>query len=82
MDTNGAEHPVERRVVGGVDTHKDLHVAAVVDWFSRRVLSWRGSTTLEAAVWVQGPEGAVARHGPAAIFKTDRSKFKGRSRAA
>ena len=31
MDTNGAEHPVERRVVGGVDTHKDLHVAAVVD---------------------------------------------------
>src|SRR4051812_42643278 len=31
MDTNGAEHSVERHVVGGVDTHKDLHVAAVVD---------------------------------------------------
>ena len=22
---------LERRIVGGVDTHKDLHVAAVVD---------------------------------------------------
>ena len=22
---------IERRIVGGVDTHKDLHVAAVVD---------------------------------------------------
>src|SRR5262249_38116129 len=27
----GGEEGAERRVVGGVDTHKDLHVAAVVD---------------------------------------------------
>jgi transposase len=26
-----AEHPEASHVVGGVDTHKDLHVAAVVD---------------------------------------------------
>ena len=25
------QHPINRRVVGGVDTHKDLHMAAVVD---------------------------------------------------
>lgn len=27
----GAQEVRERHVVGGVDTHKDLHVAAVVD---------------------------------------------------
>jgi hypothetical protein len=27
----GVEEETARRVVGGVDTHKDLHVAAVVD---------------------------------------------------
>lgn len=26
-----AAHPAEAHVIGGVDTHKDLHVAAVVD---------------------------------------------------
>jgi len=30
-----AEHPEAPRVVGGVDTHKDLHVAAVVDHCDR-----------------------------------------------
>jgi transposase len=35
MGTHGAEQPVERRVVGGIDTHKDLHVAAMVDEWDR-----------------------------------------------
>ena len=34
----------ERRIVGGVDTHKDLHVAAVVDEqaFRRRAYGFEG----------------------------------------
>lgn len=34
-----------RRVVGGVDTHKDLHVAAVVDEHDRLVASRSFATT-------------------------------------
>src|ERR1700760_1947865 len=35
----------ERRVVGGVDTHKDLHVAAVVDELDRVLASHCFATT-------------------------------------
>lgn len=39
------ESPAERRVVGGVDTHKDLHVAAVVDEQDRLLGSCSFATT-------------------------------------
>ena len=48
-----------------------VYLAAVVDWFSRRVLSWRVSITLEAAFCVEALEEALARHGPPEIFNTD-----------
>ena len=35
----------ERRIVGGVDTHKDLHVAAVVDEEDRVLGTWSFATT-------------------------------------
>jgi hypothetical protein len=35
----------------------------VLDWFSRRVLSWRLSITMEAAFCVETLEDALARHG-------------------
>ena len=34
-----------RRIVGGVDTHKDLHVAAVVDEQDRVIGTWCFATT-------------------------------------
>ena len=55
-----------------------VYLAAVVDWFSRRVLSWRLSITMEAAFCVEALEEALARHGRPEIFNTDQgSQFTG-----
>lgn len=48
-----------------------VYLAAVVDWFSRRVLSWRLSITLEAAFCIEAVEEALARYGKPDIFNTD-----------
>jgi putative transposase len=48
-----------------------VHLAAVVDWFSRRVLAWRLSITLEAAFCIEALEEALARYGRPEIFNTD-----------
>ena len=49
-----------------------VYLAAVVDWFSRRVLAWRVSITLEVAFCLEAVEEALARHGRPEIFNTDR----------
>jgi putative transposase len=55
-----------------------VYLAAVLDWFSRRVLSWRLSITMEAAFCVETLEDALARHGKPDIFNTDQgSQFTG-----
>jgi putative transposase len=55
-----------------------VYLAAVVDWFSRRVLSWRLSITMEAAFCIEALEEALARHGRPEIFNTDQgSQFTG-----
>jgi putative transposase len=48
-----------------------VYLAAVVDWFSRRVLSWRLSITMEAAFCIEALEEALARYGCPEIFNTD-----------
>jgi putative transposase len=48
-----------------------VYLAVVLDWFSRRVLSWRVSITMEAAFCVETLEDALARHGKPDIFNTD-----------
>jgi putative transposase len=48
-----------------------IYLAAVVDWFTRRVLAWRVSITLEADFCVEAVEEALARHGAPEIFNTD-----------
>ena len=48
-----------------------IYLAAVVDWFSRRVLSWRISITMEASFCIEALEEALARHGKPEIFNTD-----------
>jgi putative transposase len=56
-----------------------VYLAAVVDWYSRRVLAWRVSITLEAAFCVEALEEALARHGRPELFNTDQgSHFTGR----
>jgi putative transposase len=55
-----------------------VYLAVVLDWFSRRVLSWRVSITMEAAFCVETLEDALAKHGKPAIFNTDQgSQFTG-----
>jgi putative transposase len=48
-----------------------VYLAAVVDWFSRRVLSWRVSITMEVGFCLEAVEEALARHGRPEIFNTD-----------
>jgi putative transposase len=48
-----------------------VYLAAVIDWFSRRVLSWQLSITMEAGFCVEAVEDALARHGRPEIFNTD-----------
>ena len=55
-----------------------VYLAVVLDWFSRRVLSWRVSITMEAAFCVEALEEALSRHGKPDIFNTDQgSQFTG-----
>ena len=48
-----------------------VYLAAVVDWFSRRVLSWRLSITMEVDFCLEAVEEALAKHGRPDIFNTD-----------
>ncbi len=48
-----------------------VYLAVVLDWFSRRVLSWRVSTTMEAAFCVEPLQEALAKHGKPETFNTD-----------
>jgi putative transposase len=55
-----------------------VYLAVVLDWASRRVLSWRVSITMEAAFCVETLEDALAKHGKPEIFNTDQgSQFTG-----
>lgn len=47
------------------------YLAAVIDWYSRRVLSWRISNTMEAEFCVDCLEEALRRHGKPEIFNSD-----------
>jgi putative transposase len=48
-----------------------VYLAVVLDWFSRRVLSWKLSITMEAAFCVETLEEALAKHGSPKVFNTD-----------
>src|SRR6201988_2947929 len=58
--------------------HGFVYLAVVLDWATRRVLSWRLSVTMEAAFCIETLEDALARHGKPEIFNTDQgSQFTG-----
>jgi transposase InsO family protein len=48
-----------------------LYLVAIMDWFSRYVLSWRLSVSLHADFCVDALEAALAHHGTPEIFNTD-----------
>jgi putative transposase len=51
--------------------HGFVYLVAIVDWFSRRVLSWRLSITLETDFCIEALEEALTRFGKPEIFNTD-----------
>jgi putative transposase len=48
-----------------------VYLMAIVDWYSRYVLSWRLSTTLDAGFCVDALKEAIAVYGTPEIFNTD-----------
>jgi putative transposase len=52
-------------------THGFMYLVAIMDWHSRRVLSWRVSNTLDTQFCVEALEEALSRFGPPEIFNTD-----------
>jgi putative transposase len=47
-----------------------VYLVAVMDWFSRRVLAWRLSITMETDFCIDALHEAMDRHGRPEIFKT------------
>ena len=50
-----------------------LYLVAIIDWATRRVLSWRLSNTLTAGFCAEALSEALARFGKPGIFNTDQS---------
>jgi len=48
-----------------------VYLVAVVDWFSRKVLAWRLSITLDVAFCIEAVEEAITRYGRPEIFNSD-----------
>jgi len=51
--------------------HGFMFLMAVMDWHSRKVLSWRLSNTLDAEFCVAALQEAITSHGTPEIFNTD-----------
>ncbi|MGB5864856.1 MAG: IS3 family transposase [Sulfitobacter sp.] len=55
-----------------------LYLVAIMDWATRKVLSWRLSNTLDASFCVEALEEALAKHGKPEIMNTDQgSQYTG-----
>ena len=47
------------------------YLAAVIDWFSRKVLAWKLSITLDTGFCIEAVEEALAKYGKPEVFNTD-----------
>jgi len=50
-----------------------VYLAALVDWFSRRVLAWRLSITIDTSFCIEALEEAIENYGRPEIFNTDQA---------
>lgn len=48
-----------------------VYLVAIIDWYSRRVLSWRLSNTMDSSFCVDALEEAIDQYGTPEIFNTD-----------
>ena len=51
-----------------------VYLAAVVDWFTRKVLSWKVSITMDAHFCLEAVEEALQRYGTPEIMNTDQGR--------
>ena len=51
--------------------HGFLYLVAIMDWATRKVLSWRLSNTVHVDFCVEALNEAIARFGPPEIMNTD-----------
>ena len=51
-----------------------VYLVAIVDWFSRKVLAWRASISMDVSFCVEALEEALTRYGKPEIFNTDQGK--------
>ena len=55
-----------------------LYLVAIMDWATRKVLSWRLSNTLDASFCVEALDEAIAKYGKPEIMNTDQgSQYTG-----
>jgi transposase InsO family protein len=54
-----------------------VYLAAVMDWFARRILAWRLSNAMEASFCIDAVEEALAKHGCPQIFNADQGSVRG-----
>ena len=54
-----------------------IYLAAALDWFTRRVLAWRVSITLEADFCIEALEEALTKYGAPEILNSDSQKMIG-----
>jgi putative transposase len=48
-----------------------IYLTVIMDWYSRKVLSWRLSNSLDSSFCVDALEEAIHRYGKPAIFNSD-----------
>ena len=54
-----------------------VYLAAVVDWFSRRVLAWRVSISMDVSFCIEAVEEALGKYGAPEIFNSDQGRWGG-----
>jgi transposase InsO family protein len=59
-----------------------VYLAAVADWFSRRVLAWRVSIIMEVDFCLEAVEEALVGHAKTTIFNTDQGSQGGFKRSS
>jgi putative transposase len=48
-----------------------IYLVGVMDWYSRKILSWRVSNTLDTSFCIEALEEALSKHGKPDIFNSD-----------
>jgi putative transposase len=54
--------------------HGFVYLVAVIDWFSRKVLAWKLSNTMDTSFRIDALDEAFSKHGKPEIFNTDQGR--------